>query len=272
MHRCPRCHTSVDDGDKFCDNCGLRLNEAAIETSAESAEGAGAPVLAPGICSACGYKNLPGEMFCENCGVQLAPVASIPPPPPIRNSVPAHGSVNQITSQEASADVICHHCGKTNRAGTEFCQDCGTQLADIKGHAAAQQDFEQSPISNHDQDIKTSPGSPHTDQIEGKFILRRTGDVINLNLEKSELLIGRTDITRSNFPEIDLVPFGGEKAGVSRKHAHLVAQGSQLFVQDLNSTNFTFINDQRLEPGKSYLLNSGDKVRFGMLELEFQAE
>lgn len=72
-----------------------------------------------------------------------------------------------------------------------------------------------------------------------------------LPLEKSEMHVGR-DVTN------DLV-ISDEK--VSRRHARLYSEGDQFVVEDLGSTNGTFINGARLSG--PHLLRVGEQITFG---------
>ena len=49
---------------------------------------------------------------------------------------------------------------------------------------------------------------------------------------------------------------------VSSTHAQIVYDGTHLFVQDLNSSNGTYVNDKKLDHGQSVKIVIGDKVRF----------
>ena len=51
---------------------------------------------------------------------------------------------------------------------------------------------------------------------------------------------------------------------VSRVHCRLVAGDDALDVEDLSSTNGTFINDRRIDHGKA---TGGDRLRIGRVEL-----
>jgi pSer/pThr/pTyr-binding forkhead associated (FHA) protein len=56
-----------------------------------------------------------------------------------------------------------------------------------------------------------------------------------------------------------------DHGATSARHAQLIAAAapSRLSVQDLGSTNGTFINDQRLASGHAQMLSHGDQIRFG---------
>jgi len=69
--------------------------------------------------------------------------------------------------------------------------------------------------------------------------------------------------------QIDLTPHGGEVGGVSRRHARLMLRNGQWLIEDLNSTNFTFVNNQRLAPGAPLALKDGDQIRMGRVVLAF---
>lgn len=49
----------------------------------------------------------------------------------------------------------------------------------------------------------------------------------------------------------------------STRHATIRCANGQLSVQDMKSTNGTYVNGRRLEPNVVTPLNDGDKVRFG---------
>lgn len=70
-------------------------------------------------------------------------------------------------------------------------------------------------------------------------------------LEGDQLTIGRDS---SNAVAIN-------DAEISRKHARLTFQGGKYVIEDLGSTNGTFINGQRLSG--PFVLKSGDVVSFG---------
>jgi pSer/pThr/pTyr-binding forkhead associated (FHA) protein len=59
---------------------------------------------------------------------------------------------------------------------------------------------------------------------------------------------------------------------VSGKHAKITVSGDQFFIEDLNSTNHTFVMGQQLDPLQPARLSNPARVRFGPdTEVEFQA-
>jgi ABC-type multidrug transport system ATPase subunit/pSer/pThr/pTyr-binding forkhead associated (FHA) protein len=80
-------------------------------------------------------------------------------------------------------------------------------------------------------------------------------------LEQAELIIGRE-------PGVTLQI---DSPGVSRRHARLFLQAGQYLLEDLNSSNGTFLNEERLAGSRR--LKSGDVIRLGQsVALEYQVE
>lgn len=85
----------------------------------------------------------------------------------------------------------------------------------------------------------------------------------------SEIILGRRDAASQNYPDIDLGNQGQASASVSRRHARITIQDKQLFIEDLNSRNFTQLNGEKLETGKRYALKNGDELRLGTVLLVY---
>jgi len=99
--------------------------------------------------------------------------------------------------------------------------------------------------------------------------LTSTGHQIRAN-NQPELMVGRA--FKKNKPDIDLEPHGGTQAGVSRQHGRLICQNNQWFVEDLGSTNGTFVNGSKIAAHQPAAIHKGDIIRFGQIELEFCLE
>ncbi len=87
--------------------------------------------------------------------------------------------------------------------------------------------------------------------------------------QKEEVVIGRTDPRGKLVPDIDLSMYGGGSAGVSRQHARLLRSSDGWVIEDLHSTNGTYVNDKAVSPPQSVTLKDGDRIRCGQLLLTF---
>lgn len=74
------------------------------------------------------------------------------------------------------------------------------------------------------------------------------------SLEKTVVSIGKKK------GEVDLVL---EDASVSRIHARITREEGRAYLEDLNSTNGTFRNGQRMQPYEKKKLEEGDEIRIG---------
>jgi len=79
------------------------------------------------------------------------------------------------------------------------------------------------------------------------------------NEKKQELLVGRSQLC-------DIVI---DNSSVSKKHLNLVLRGSKVEVEDLGSTNGTYIDGKKLTPHKTYILHKGEKLIIGNEEITY---
>src|SRR4029078_4208055 len=110
-----------------------------------------------------------------------------------------------------------------------------------------------------------STAKPHARLVIEKG--RSTGK--QFMLSDVEAQIGRWDADGGIFPDVDLDTDDPE-AKVSRRHARITLSNGQYFVEDLGSTNGTFINrGKRLPPGQRQALCDGDEIIVGKTFLRF---
>ena len=91
------------------------------------------------------------------------------------------------------------------------------------------------------------------------------GDRVRIELSPARFASQRLGISLGRHP--DLVDEIVADAGVSRRHLRIAAEGDQFYVEDLNSSNGTFLNEQHLSPFKPARLDYGTKVALGDLVL-----
>ncbi len=144
----------------------------------------------------------------------------------------------------------CTECTMENIEGALFCEECGAKL-----ETAGQTD--------------ESAGGEET---EGAMLVLASSDGNKLEIPaKSEVVVGREDPISEVFPDVDLTNFGGADGGVSRKHAVIRKSGESCTIEDMGSTNGTYINKKRLQPHTPQAIKPGDEVRFGKVAFSLQA-
>jgi pSer/pThr/pTyr-binding forkhead associated (FHA) protein len=102
-----------------------------------------------------------------------------------------------------------------------------------------------------------------------RLVVDKSGAEIPLP-EGEEIILGREDPVSGVYPGVDTTPHDGDEAGVSRQHAVIRRKDGGYTLEDLNSTNFTFLNQQKLTPKIEHDLKDGDQVRLGRLALTFR--
>ncbi len=142
----------------------------------------------------------------------------------------------------------CKECQTENVAGALFCEECGAKLEE-----------------------KIELTEPEVEISGAKLMLADTeGTTLDIPA-KDEVMIGREDPISEVFPDVDLTDLGGLEKGVSRKHAVIHHAGADYTVEDMGSTNGTFINRKRIQPYAPETIKPGDEVRFGKLSLSVKA-
>lgn len=280
--KCPQCGNQNDPGAAFCDNCGHGLAGAA------SAASQVAPTAYAGsaTCPACQASVIPGEAFCGNCGNLLAAVQpSVAPAPPQQPLSPPYQPPQQQAYQppyappapQQGGGVTCTVCGTTNPPGTMFCDSCGASLpgqqAAAQPHQAASPPHAAAyPPASYPPGGQSAYGGTPVGSGYGapaKLVVASSGHTFDLS-GKQEALIGREDPVSNVFPEVDLTNHGGLESGVGRTHAKLLNRGGQWLIEDLNSTNGTWVNKNKVNAGTPHPLNPGDEVRLGRVILNFR--
>jgi pSer/pThr/pTyr-binding forkhead associated (FHA) protein len=78
--------------------------------------------------------------------------------------------------------------------------------------------------------------------------------------------IGRADEAPVDIDLEDQEP--PEKIWCSRQHALVTFDGGSLKLEDLNSSNGTFLNRQRVHPGQPQNLKPNDIIQIGTVQLK----
>ena len=156
----------------------------------------------------------------------------------------------------------CPYCAHHNREGVFFCEECGHPfVGDQETLRATTRLMQQESNTGN----RVAWGTAHFHSNARLVVrVREHPEALVFHLE-DELLIGRADPNMDTQPDLDLIPYGAVEQGVSRRHAKIRRVDNTLTLIDLESTNGTYLNGQRLLPNQPRMLRDGDEVRLGRL-------
>lgn len=184
--------------------------------------------------------------------------------------------------------ITCDRCKTENLDGSQYCDECGAPLRPNGRPTPNQKDSAQG-RDGHNGAHAPSP-SAHPEFAGGRVsaglsfsalrsaakpharlvIERGRSSGKQFMLSDVEAQIGRWDADGGIFPDVDLDTDDPE-AKVSRRHARITLSNGQYFLEDLGSTNGTFLNrGKRLPPGHRQALCDGDEIIVGKTFLRFQ--
>lgn len=85
-----------------------------------------------------------------------------------------------------------------------------------------------------------------------------------------ELIVGRIDRATGQTPEIDLTAIDTTRS-TGRRHARILCRdGTYLLREEAGTRNGTFINGRRIQSGEEARLADGDRLKFGLIEIELK--
>lgn len=270
MIRCYHCGTDNLDGSEYCDECGTKLNAA----------GGSRPAFAPPPSF---QSPAPAQMASQQTPVPPPPPAFTreaitpkpatpytPPPPPVfhPSQPPVQTSVPPAVSKAAPP---VPQAGSQASPPMVTAIESPNQTATFNGPTG---DLRINPFNpesgQHPSMSAPSLTSTSLPSVRAKLIIQRGGKIgKEFPIVGTDAMIGRWDADGGIFPDVDLDQDDPE-AKVSRRHARIQFLNNQYLIEDLGSTNGTFVNrGPRLLPGIKQPLNNGDEIIVGKTFLKF---
>ncbi len=262
MPFCPQCGVDNPAAARYCDQCGAMLipvNTPAPVPSAPSSVSvppSGSTLISSAtICPQCGQQAIPGEAFCDNCGAALnapmRPVAPIPAGVPSSPSYPPPQAV--VPPAQPISPPVQRLTPPDSVPSVSYQPPLVVPVA---------------PPVSVPPPVYSAPSLRST-LSPSKLMVAASGAIIMLPAV-AQAIIGRADAVSQFFPDIDLTPHGALEQGVGRRHMRIFVGGTQVMLEDLESTNGTLVNGQRLTSHQPQPLRNGDQITVGKLVLQYQ--
>jgi hypothetical protein len=286
MTRCNHCGANNLDGSEYCDECGTKLTPAEAPLPRQSS--------APPDQFITQVAPPPPPSFTKDNITPKPATPYTPPPPPSRPSSgdsadrpPGRGadrdrdqasnraSDSALNPASSSAPPAASQAANFQpppniaEAGAHRTQGSGqppNQTGAFNGQTNALRGGGDAEgvkrLAANDEKSRPAPGA--------KLIIQRGGKVgKEFPINGTEAMIGRWDADGGIFPDVDLDQDDPE-AKVSRRHAKIQFLNNQYWIEDLGSTNGTFVNrGPRLSPGAKQPLKNGDEIIVGKTFLKF---
>lgn len=106
----------------------------------------------------------------------------------------------------------------------------------------------------------SSEGTAAASSFAPQLLHIRNQTVFPLPLEDCMVYLGKPNDRYP--PDIDISPLPDADV-VSRVHARIVVQDGDYYVEDLGSSNGTYLNDEALKPNEPRLLGMDDRISLG---------
>jgi len=167
-----------------------------------------------------------------------------------------------MTMSEA---VPCPSCQRLVAAGADRCVFCGAPMnVSAPGKKTTGKVFPKG-LSPEEKAALCKKTLPNLTENMLALFAQNYDDPIQIPNVQTKFL-GR--LQRGVDPSlIDLTPYGADNQGVSRFHARITFEKGYFKIEDLVSTNGTWLNAERLAPGKLYDLHCTDTILLSNLPL-----
>ncbi|NES18874.1 MAG: FHA domain-containing protein [Symploca sp. SIO3E6] len=268
---CPNCNHQNPDGATQCEACYTPLPETTT-------------------CPNCGANVQADAAFCGQCGFNLKANASVaqgqtssanslPDVPDLVTPEPLiEPELMPMTSQTPDSEENSPSTGAANPESGLPPTIVGTAPPSVAESAASNPDLATTStapptiastpatppaVTSSPAPSPAAPGGAAATQLQiqsAKLLHLQTDTTIELPQNISVIHIGKPndkippDIDVSGFPDSDIV---------SRIHADIRVEGDAFYIEDIGSSNGTYVNHAPLTPGNRHRLRAGDRISLG---------
>ncbi|WP_435735490.1 FHA domain-containing protein [Cellulosimicrobium sp. PMB13] len=288
---CPNGHPS--ESTDYCDVCGEPIAAATGGGAPAPAPAGAAPASTPAAttaattCPNCGFPAAAGALFCENCGYDFTTGAlpePVEPPsalsldPPAGSSAVRPSSGSPVPSAPPTADPAHSAAVPAPETPEGSPLPVAGETGAPEAAAAAAAGAPTSPASSATH--LPTPPVPGPDQWVVEiwidpdwYAAQKPEDPMPsaglpglVVLRERSVLVGRPSVSRGIHPQVDC----GADTGVSRRHCQLSTDGQRWWVEDLQSSNGTYVSPagealptDPIPAGQRRELGDGDRIYLG---------
>lgn len=239
---CPNCNHSNPEGATQCEACYTPL-----------------PTMKP--CPNCGSSVQTDATFCGQCGYNLQPDAFIP-----TEDVSEDNDLETIMTPIEEEDDL----GETDALEPEESVFESSQSSSMPSASATTSESIAEPISSQSPSIHSS--SPTVQKSAATQLQVQVASLLHvqtqmhIELPSSVPVIHLGKPNEQVPPDVDVSGFPHSEV-VSRIHADIRVEASSYYIEDMGSSNGTYINHTPLPPGNRHRLRAGDRIALGKGDL-----
>ena len=191
--------------------------------------------------------------------------------------IPTKSDLENLLSEATSEimNAIAHHIEEmSSRLGKKI-EDLGLEIERVDGHVTSIKGDIKEILNLLRSFMSIAMPSLEKEKIikEVKIIyINDKGQLRELLLPKGETIIGRNPESfevQARTPEKTL-NLGIFDVTISKRHLRIIYDEKNVYIEDLESTNGSYINGEKIESLKRYTVKDGDKIRLGALDTELE--
>jgi ribosomal protein L40E len=244
---CPNCGATVQADATFCGQCGFDLRGGATEEKSTVSTEID-PAVMPTVVSPV---SVPDSEIPDS-GMLSGNLPDLYPPDPLVEPEPlVSGRLNLEKSSNTNVPAVVEE---------------PTQTINVPSEVVASPKVS-SPSPTVQKATPATPATPAKTQLQqqsARLLHIRTDTNIELPVNLSVIHLGKPndrvppDIDVSGFPDSEVV---------SRTHADIRVEGDAFYIEDMGSSNGTYVNNTPLVKGNRHRLRSGDRISLGKGDL-----
>ncbi|MEM6717041.1 MAG: FHA domain-containing protein [Cyanobacteria bacterium P01_C01_bin.147] len=239
LSMCPSCNASVQSDASFCGQCGFDLRTVTATESVVSSAAAPPAAVTPVNISPPDYELTMPDM------TEAVDIPDLISPEPLVETAPITGLPSAVEAAPVPAP------GPSPQSSGVIGPRAASESANITPPP---------PLPVEVSNAAANLGSTQLQMNQAQLLHVQTNAVIELPNQLTIIHLGKPNdripptIDVSGFPDSEIV---------SRVHANIRVEGDLYYVEDVGSSNGTYINNMPLPPGNRHRLRAGDRIGLG---------